>query len=50
MSIFRKMPDVTGMTRKDCDDGYTEFRKKDGSLFAVMKTWLVQEPNKEITS
>lgn len=33
--------DLGGLDRKDCPDGYSEFRRKDGTVQAVVMTCLV---------
>ena len=33
--------DLRGLIRTDCVDGYSEFRKKDGTCMAVILTSLV---------
>lgn len=33
--------DFSGLTRRDLPDGYTEFLRPDGSVQAVVATWLL---------
>lgn len=33
--------DFSGLAREDCDDGYTEFRRTDGTVQAVVMTCLL---------
>lgn len=37
--------DFAGLERTDCPDGYTEFRRKDGTVQAVVMTCLLVDAN-----